>query len=240
MIISRVVLLWVCLIASVNKFKESNAVEAFVPTPIFHASFSKSRRLSVLITPLGRPLSLSASSSSSSSSGGSTTNDGTEVDKLPRPNEKEVQWDLFCRYHAKGSSTSWRGNWITYNYLGDVEDSSLASVVYEKQQDGNDVRVTQLHQIVTDATQSTCSTCFDSENVHTFPVAQYTPQSLRRLRLASVRPPFHSIRQNDCVCMYVCVCAWFSLHVSTDSSFLKSSLWLSLFLCVAFLYQYLY
>lgn len=209
MIISWVVLLWVCLIASVNKWKETYAVEAFIRSPIFHASFPKRKRLPALITPLRRPLSLS---SSSSSSGGSTTNDGIEVGKLPRQNEKEDQWDLFCRYHAKGSSTSWRGNWITYNYLGDVEDSSLASVLYEKQQDGNDVRVTQLHQIVTDATKSTCSTCFDSENVHTFPVAQYTPQSLRRLRLASVRSPFHSLPLGRII-VRVCMALFSCFHL---------------------------
>jgi hypothetical protein len=223
MIKSVVLVLWSCCIASITELTEKkNVVKAYVHAPVLHASSltTSRRRLPALLRPLGRQLSLS-----SSSSGGSSTTDGTaDVAKRPRQSEEEAQWDLFCKYHAKGSCTSWRGNWITYNYLGDVEDSSLASVVYEKQQEGNDVRVTQLHQIVTDATQSTCITCFDSENVHTFPVAQYAPQSLRRLRLASVR--FHlsfplpiaqytSDIMSVCVCI-VCECHFLSFNVSNS------------------------
>jgi len=92
------------------------------------------------------------------------------------------QWELFRQYQAKGS---WRGNWITYDYMGDIVDSSLASVVYNNEPDNTNI-ITQVHQVVTDSSTSDCSTCFDSEHVRSFPVAQYTKGSLRKLRLASV------------------------------------------------------
>ena len=95
------------------------------------------------------------------------------------------QWDLFRKYQAKGV---WRGNWVTYDYMGDVVESTLASVVYDDDADpvSGDAVITQIHEIVTDSTKSDCLTCFDSENVRAFPVAQYTRGGMRKLRLASV------------------------------------------------------
>lgn len=93
-----------------------------------------------------------------------------------------IQWELFQKHHARGS---WRGTWDSYDYIGDVIDSTVASVVLEESQQQPGV-VTQTHEIVTGETKSDCPTCFDSTNIHTLPVAQYTSGALRRQRLGSV------------------------------------------------------
>lgn len=35
-----------------------------------------------------------------------------------------LQWGLFTRHHALGGE--WWGTWSTYNYMGDLEDSTIA------------------------------------------------------------------------------------------------------------------
>ena len=83
------------------------------------------------------------------------------------PNEREIQWDLFQKYHAKGS---WRGIWTTYDYIGDVMDETIASVNYKQIDEG---LIQQTHSIVSGAKRSDCATCFDSMDVKEFPVRSY-------------------------------------------------------------------
>jgi hypothetical protein len=91
-----------------------------------------------------------------------------------------VQWDLFNKHHAKGS---WRGVWTTHDYIGDVIDESVASVNLNA---NGDNLIEQTHTIVVGAKQSDCATCFDSMETKTLPVAQYTPENLRKSRFAAV------------------------------------------------------
>ena len=95
--------------------------------------------------------------------------------------DAQVQWNLFTKHHALGS---WRGTWTTYNYMGDVIDSTVASVDLDIDPSGTSC--TQMHRIVAGKVQSDCETCFDSDDVKSMPVAQYSPGNLGRNRLASV------------------------------------------------------
>ena len=88
--------------------------------------------------------------------------------------DRDLQWSLFQKYHAKGS---WKGIWTTYDYMGDVMDETIASVDLIPNDNDKDV-VTHLHQIVVGAKKSDCETCFDSMDVKTLPVATYTPSNL--------------------------------------------------------------
>ena len=36
-----------------------------------------------------------------------------------------LQWDLFTKHHAI-EGKEWWGTWSTYNYMGDLEDTSIA------------------------------------------------------------------------------------------------------------------
>ena len=36
-----------------------------------------------------------------------------------------LQWDLFTKHHAI-EGKEWWGAWSTYNYMGDLEDTSIA------------------------------------------------------------------------------------------------------------------
>ena len=36
-----------------------------------------------------------------------------------------LQWDLFTKHHAM-EGKEWWGTWSTYNYMGDLEDTSIA------------------------------------------------------------------------------------------------------------------
>jgi hypothetical protein len=110
------------------------------------------------------------------------------------PEEEEVdeaalQWDLLQKYHAKGS---WKGIWSTYDYMGDLQDETVASVDLLPNKDN----VEHTHTIVVGAKRSDCTTCFDSMETKTLPVATYTPatfqstsssssNSRRPIRLAS-------------------------------------------------------
>jgi hypothetical protein len=102
--------------------------------------------------------------------------------------EAAIQWELFRRYHVG----SWKGIWTTYDAIGDVSLETVASVdvdVLQQEEttnnEGGEQIVSVSHAIVQGATQSDCSTCFDSMETKTIPVALYTPTNLlaKRVRL---------------------------------------------------------
>ena len=97
------------------------------------------------------------------------------------PDDPELQWQLFKRYHARGS---WKGIWTTYDYIGDVLTETVASVDLEPSDDNT---VTHVHRVVAGAKRSDCATCFDSMETKDIPVATYTKESLaqKKIRLAS-------------------------------------------------------
>jgi hypothetical protein len=90
-----------------------------------------------------------------------------------------LQWNLFKKYQAKGS---WKGVWSTHDYMGDVVDETVASVDLNLQ---GDTLIDHTHTIVVGAKRSDCATCFDSMETKTLPVAQYTPDNLRKSRFAA-------------------------------------------------------
>jgi hypothetical protein len=90
-----------------------------------------------------------------------------------------LQWNLFKKYHAKGS---WKGIWSTHDNIGDIVDETVASVDLNLQ---GDTLIDHSHTIVVGAKRSDCATCFDSMETKTLPVAQYTPDNLRKSRFAA-------------------------------------------------------
>mmetsp|Transcript_196 Transcript_196/g.204 ORF Transcript_196/g.204 Transcript_196/m.204 type:complete len:468 (-) Transcript_196:8-1411(-) len=101
------------------------------------------------------------------------------VDSL---SQEEVQWNLFNKYHARGN---WRGTWTSYNFMGDVIDTTTGSVNLNTDQDANDL-VTHEHEVVIGSIKSDCENCFDSMETKIFPVTTYTPDNLSgRNRCAS-------------------------------------------------------
>lgn len=96
-----------------------------------------------------------------------------------------MQWQLFNEHHAEKDG-EWWGTWSTYNYMGDMEDSTVAGVSLQPNDDANSV--THNHRILSSSTQSDCDTCFSSSEVTTLPpIATYTPDSFgRRHRCAGL------------------------------------------------------
>jgi hypothetical protein len=93
--------------------------------------------------------------------------------------DASVQWELFNNHHAKGS---WKGVWTTYDFISDVIDETVASVDLNAK--GEDL-IDHTHTIVLGAKRSDCKTCFDSMETKTLPVAQYTPDNLKKSRFAA-------------------------------------------------------
>jgi len=91
---------------------------------------------------------------------------------------EDIQWQLFQKHHTKGC---WKGIWTTYDYIGDVQDETVAAVVL----DSDDEVVEQSHQIVVGAKRSDCKTCFDDMEIKTIPVTSYSKNDMKRTRLAS-------------------------------------------------------
>lgn len=98
------------------------------------------------------------------------------------PDNPDLQWSLFKKYHALGS---WKGVWTSYDYIGDVLDETIASVDLDLLQDGQ--TASQNHIIVIGARRSDCTTCYDSMETKEIPVANYTRDTLlaKRVRLAA-------------------------------------------------------
>lgn len=101
--------------------------------------------------------------------------------KLSQEEEEEMQWNLFLKNHARGQ---WRGTWTTYNFMGDVIDNTMASVNLLHDPITNIVSHT--HDVVVGSTQSDCETCFDSSDVRTIPVANYSKGRMAKYRCASI------------------------------------------------------
>jgi len=98
--------------------------------------------------------------------------------------DQQLQWNLFTDNHAVDGE--WWGTWQTFNYMGDLEDSTVAAVSLQLDSaDSNEV--TQTHRILTSSTQSDCKTCFSSSEVATIPVATYTPETLGRRHRCAAR-----------------------------------------------------
>jgi hypothetical protein len=104
---------------------------------------------------------------------------------LSEEEEKALQWDLFTKHQAKGK---WRGNWVSYDYMGDIIDETTASVnlIPESDADSNTVQVQHTHDIVMGSVASDCETCYDSEEVRNIPIGAYSPGNLNKYRCASV------------------------------------------------------
>jgi hypothetical protein len=103
-----------------------------------------------------------------------------------------LQWEMFTRHHALDGE--WMGTWSTYNYMGDLTDTTVAGVSLQHHTTTNDddstssSSVVQTHRILTSSTTSDCDTCYSSSQFTTLPtIATYTPQTLgRKHRCAAV------------------------------------------------------
>lgn len=98
--------------------------------------------------------------------------------------DEQLQWSLFTDNHAVDGE--WWGTWQTFNYMGDLEDSTVAAVSLQLDSE-NSKEVTQTHRVLTSSTQSDCKTCFSSSEVATIPVATYTPETLGRRHRCAAR-----------------------------------------------------
>ena len=101
--------------------------------------------------------------------------------KLSDEEEAAFQWDLFTKHQAKGK---WRGNWVSYDYMGDVIDETTASVNLIPDADGDSV--SHSHDIVMGSISSDCETCYDSKDVRNLPIGTYSLGNLNKYRCASV------------------------------------------------------
>lgn len=101
--------------------------------------------------------------------------------KISQEEEENLQWDLFLKNHARGQ---WRGSWTTYDFMGDIIDTTMAGVnLIQNEEEGT---VTHTHDIVVGNAQSDCKTCFDSSEVKTLPVATYSKGNIAKYRCASI------------------------------------------------------
>lgn len=157
---------------------ETNVVQSFQPVVLIRNQFRqepKQKSFNIFnhnhIYQRRQQTSLSAEAPFTENDGNNNAND--------MDNESMIQWELFQKYHAKGS---WKGTWTTYDYLGDVQLETIASVNYEHD---NDNTIRQSHTIVVGATQSDCETCFDSMETKDMPVATYTPNDMKKSRLGA-------------------------------------------------------
>lgn len=100
---------------------------------------------------------------------------------MSKEEEEDLQWNLFLKNQARGQ---WRGTWTTYDYMGDIIDETNAAV--NLMHDENTGTVHHTHDIIVGSKSSDCETCFDSDDVKTFPVAQYSKGNMAKYRCASV------------------------------------------------------
>ena len=91
-----------------------NTCIAFQPPNLQYSKFSS-------------PLALSSSRPSSTSR--LHVSNGSPDPDAPKTIEEDaaLQWDMFTRHHALDGE--WWGTWSTYNYMGDLEDSTVAGLV---------------------------------------------------------------------------------------------------------------
>jgi hypothetical protein len=101
--------------------------------------------------------------------------------RLTAEEEAAIQWDTFVKYQARGK---WRGTWTTYDYMGDVLDTTTASVNLILDPEKN--QVVHTHDMVVGSASSDCKTCFDSDSIKKIPVGTYSPGNLNKYRCGSV------------------------------------------------------
>jgi hypothetical protein len=82
-------------------------------------------------------------------------------------------------------SGSWNSLWSTYNWIGDMEDETIATVELLKSGD----TIVHNHIIPLSSTTSSCERCQDSFETRTISVAQYSPGNLRRSSTPPKREP---------------------------------------------------
>lgn len=104
-----------------------------------------------------------------------------EPPTLSSQEENAIQWELFTKHQAKGK---WRGIWTTYDYMGDIMDETIASVNLVLNPESQTVQHT--HEFVKGKVSSDCKTCFDSQDVQTIHVANYSPENIGKYRCASI------------------------------------------------------
>ncbi|KAL3766106.1 hypothetical protein ACHAWO_006134 [Cyclotella atomus] len=110
-----------------------------------------------------------------------STNQSPDAPKTPEE-DAALQWDLFTRYHAVNGE--WWGTWTSYDYMGDVTDTTVAGVSLQPNKDYSSVAHSQ--RILASSTQSDCNTCFSSSEVRTMPIATYDETNLgKRHRCAA-------------------------------------------------------
>lgn len=101
--------------------------------------------------------------------------------------DNAIQWELFRKYHLG----KWKGVWTTYNYMGDVDIETIASVNVVEQTNEEasskqqEPKIVVTHDIVKGAKTSDCTTCFDDYEIQSIPVATYTPGNLGKARLGA-------------------------------------------------------
>ncbi len=98
---------------------------------------------------------------------------------------------------------SWNSLWSTYNWIGDMEDETIATVDLLKSGE----TIVHNHIIPLSSTTSSCERCQDSFETRTIPVAQYSPGNLRR------SSAHHSRLQSIDACASTVTFA-FALHLS--------------------------
>ncbi len=147
-------------------------------SPGGNLSVRKARNNSAGFSSISKELRSSNENESSAEGGGIA---GAPPQLSPEE-EMAVQWDLFTKHHAKGNG-KWRGTWTSYDYMGDVIDTTTASVNLVLDEESN--TVTHTHDIVTGSVQADCETCFDSTEVKTIPVGTYSPGNMNKYRCAS-------------------------------------------------------
>ena len=111
-----------------------------------------------------------------------STKDAIESSEQSNLSDDELQWKLFKQHHA--SNKRWKGTWTTLDYMGDTIDETMACVELKENDDGS--LVSQTHEMVVEGKVSDCTTCFDSFETQTMPVANYESGKLFKQRLASV------------------------------------------------------
>jgi len=86
---------------------------------------------------------------------------------------------MFTRHHALDGE--WVGTWSTYDYMGNLKDSTVAGVSLKQQHltNNDSASVVQTHRMLTSSTSSDCETCFSSSQFTTLPtIATYMPITL--------------------------------------------------------------
>lgn len=122
----------------------------------------------------------SFSSSSTASSRHPQKNQPLFLSSSQAQDDASIQWELFHKHHVG----SWKGIWTLHDYMGDVQDETVAAVHLLPNDDDNHV-IEHTQELAMGAKRSDCATCFDSFETKRLPVASYTKENLGKCRFAS-------------------------------------------------------